>query len=144
MYEGLSYNEIAKQPGMPAVPTLSNWGKKKNTDGLTWDDEMEQFQSERFALLAPGGLAVKILRAIEHLMNKDVSKLTGKDADALAKYHKAFVRIVDKKYHVHMMFEVLGDFLVFLKNNYPDLVKDGKVFNAIRNFKNTLLTKLGE
>lgn len=144
VYEGLSYNLISKSPGMPSPATLIKWGKKKNKDGMNWDDEMEQFQSEKFALMAPGGLAIKILKAIEHLMSKDVRKLTPKDADALSKFHKSFVRIVDKRYHVHMMFEVMKDLVLFLKQEYPDLIKDGKLFNSFRLFKNNLLTRMGE
>lgn len=143
VYDGQTANAISKMEGMPTAATILKRAKATNNEGLNWDDEKQQFQSERLALLAPGGLAIKIFEKIEKFLTKDITKFSTKDADAIAKLHKSLERVLDKRYHVHMMIEVLTDYMKFLRENYPELVADGKIFNSARNYKNTMLNKLG-
>ncbi len=144
VYEGSTASAISQIKGMPTPATILKKAKEKNPEGLDWYDEQKQFKAERLELLAPGGMTVKILKLMEKFLSKDIKKFSTKDADALSKLHKSFMQIADKRYHIHMMFEVLGDYLKFLNEFYPELVVDGKIFNSARNFKNQLLTRLGE
>lgn len=135
--EGLSAKEIARRfKGKPSAQTVSNWASEKRKDGsLTWNEERDDLERQAYENMSPEAQAQKILKRINFILNKDITKFNTKEADALAKLQKLMERVIDKKYQIPMMFELLTKFTEFLKDNYQELLSD-EMLNAIKHFKN--------
>ncbi len=136
--QGKSALEISKHFGSkPSVQTIINWSKKKNSEGVSWEDEREQFEVEEYESLSPQSQAKKILRKINVVLSKSDRSFTTKDADALSKLQKSMEKLIDKKFQIPTMFKLLTHFLEFLSANYKNLVT-AELINATRHFKNVL------
>lgn len=131
--EGLSALEISKHfHKMPTAQTILNWAKKEG-----WEEEKKNFRDSQYEKLSPRGIAEKILEKIDRILQIDSKQFTTKDADSLAKLQAALQRITDRKYQLPMLFQLLTDFIEFLKGNYSHLITPDFV-KAIREFKEKL------
>lgn len=135
--KGLTAAEISKQlHGMPSPQTISGWALKGN-----WKKSREDVTQAYYDRVSPGSMAQKILGKIAFILDQDDKKFTSKDADALAKLRVTMERIMDKKYQIPMMYEVLEMEVEFLSKNYPALATPD-LFIAIRHFKNELKSSI--
>lgn len=133
--DGKSALEISKiYQKKPTAQTILNWAKK-----FDWDTEKEKAIQDKFDAISPKNLASKILEQISAIVNKD--GFTPKDADALAKLQSALQKVTDKNYQLPVMYQVLTDFLEFIRINYPLLLTDDLI-KAVRDFKNEIKAKL--
>lgn len=139
--DGISAREISRQyEGKPSAQQIMNWARKK-INGQTWEEERDEYQAHEYETLSPQGQVQKILLRINKLLTEDISRFTTKDADAIAKLQKTMERIVDKKFQIPMMFELLTKLIEFLMKHYAEIVTHD-FLNAIRHFKNELRERL--
>jgi len=137
--QGSSALNISNQfGGAPSPQTITNWANTPDSDGLSWLDQRNSFAQKEYEKLSPQSQAQKILERINLLLQKSPEKFTTKDADALAKLQKVMEKLVDKRYHLPVMFNLLTDFLNFLKINYPLLITP-ELINSVRHYKNTFI-----
>lgn len=140
--EGWNYFKIAaKYHFHPAHNTIELWAKKEQSNGLTWLLEKEQYENLVYENLSPQALAEKILQRIHFILQKDVTQFSDKDSDSFSKLMKGMERLVDKKFQIPMLYEMLTKFVDFLKDNYKGLVTE-ELINAVRHFKNELKSEL--
>lgn len=144
--EGKSALQIAEALSGPTHQTISNWARqnraKKGEPLRNWITEREEHINALYVKLSPKQQAQKFLDKIDRLLAKPTEDFDTKDADALSKLHKAMQDILDDKYQLPMMFQVLGDLIGFLKLHYGELVTEQFV-NAIRHFKNLKMQEAG-
>ena len=136
--EGKSALDISKKyKGNPSPQTIAGWAKNNG-----WDKDRKQRTHDEYEKLSPQHLANKLLKHISDILNK--KKFTTKDADALAKLRITMEKIVDKKFQIPMMYELLTKFINFLNKNYPDfMVANEEIFyNAVLHFKNEMKAEL--
>lgn len=139
---GKSALEISKQyGGKPTAQAVLNWSRELNKEGVSWEDERDEYQQREYEKLSPQSQADKILKRIDLLLQKSPKSFTTKDADALAKLQKVMEKLVDKKFQIPTMYHVLTRLLEFISLNYKSLLGD-ELINAIRHFKNQLKEEL--
>lgn len=140
--EGISVRELSRQyNGNPSAQCIIYWSRQRVEGKPTWEEERDEYQANEYEKLSPQNQVQKILMRINKILSQDVSTFTTKDADALAKLQKMMERIVDKKFQIPMMFELLTKEIEFLMRHYSELVTTD-FLNAIRHFKNELKEKL--
>lgn len=143
--QGMTCIDIARLDDKnPTQQSIYNRSKKKQPNGLTWEDEKNQRIEAHYNSIAPQSQVNLILGKINQTLLKP--GLDTKDSDALVKYHKFLKEMTDWRYHAPMIFQVIDRLLDFVSANYPELLKDkDSVFtNTIRHFKNDLIKELGE
>jgi hypothetical protein len=138
-----SYQKISDYyDGSPSAQCIQQWATKKDArTGKSWADERNEKADGKYLALSPQAQASKVLERINFLLADDVENWDPKQADALAKTQKVLEKIVDKKFQVPMMYELLKKLIEFLKLHYSDQVT-AELLNAIRHFKNELRKKL--
>jgi transposase len=143
VHEGLSARVISKgYDGKPSIQTIINWSIIINKDGSNWVSERDEFIQKQYEKLSPQSQAGKILERINILLQKPSKSFTTKDADALAKLQKVMEKLIDKNFQLPVMYSMLSDFVVFLKDNYIELLlPELGLLNAVRHFKNNLKDK---
>lgn len=128
--------------GNPTMQSISNWANAINKEGKNWKDEREDYEQYYYEQLSPKNLASKIMMKIDSFLSKSNEDFNVKDADALSKLRVSLEKITDKRYQIPMMYQLLQDEIVFLREHYPELSEE-PLINAIRHFKNTLKERLG-
>jgi hypothetical protein len=135
--EGKSPRDIEKiYDGNPTHQTIENWAKKENRDGKTWYALRDDWRDDQYNAISPKALASKIISQISGEMSSD-----NFSADRLAKLVRALERITEATYQLPAMYEMLTDFLAYLKQHYPHLLTEDLVA-AVREFKNSLRGRL--
>lgn len=138
-----SCSEISRElgDGAPHHNTILRWSKKVDPrTGKTWEDERLDYQHSEYENASPKAMAQKIVDKINGILESE-DFVVGRDSDALWKLQKAFEKLVDKKHQLTIMFDMLSDLMVFIKNYYPGLFSD-ELINAIRQFKNETYKRL--
>lgn len=139
--EGLNVETISQRmKGRPHQNSIRKWARKKE-NGKTWYDLRNEYQDMLYENLSPQSQAEKILQRINFVLQKDLSQFSTADADSLAKLQKMMERVVDKKFQIPMLYELLTKLIEFLKSNYKELVTK-ELINAVRHFKNELKNEL--
>lgn len=142
--QGKSAVEIARELNGPTHQTITNWANRQrkapNGKLTSWVIERAEFSEAEYARLSPAAQAQKIMAQMNMIISKPPSSFTTKDADALAKMQKLLSEVTAAKYQVPMMFEVLTDFVGFLKLHYPEQLSE-PFNNALLHFKNVKLAE---
>lgn len=136
--KGLSVRTISKQfSGAPSETTIKKWAKTSDDNGFNWYDYRDEYQSSMIENLSPEKQAAKLMERVNYLLNSDVSEWDHKVGDELSKLRIFMARVLDKKYQLPAMYEVLKKLIEFLKVRYPGIVT-AELVNAVRHFKNEL------
>lgn len=142
VHEGKSETEIAKIfSGNPTAATVGNWMRAKDEDGKTWLDERREYEQEQYERISPKAISGKILKRIEELLN--AKKFGTKQADALAKMHKALLQIGEPKHQVPIMYTLLTEFVTFLKRSEYQKLLTKEFLDAVRDFRTEIRKKSG-
>lgn len=140
--EGKSEVDIAKNfDNKPNATTVRNWIKEKNPEGKSWEDERREYENDQYEKISPKNIASKILKRIEHILDKE--KFNNKDADALAKLQKTLSQLVETKYQIPAMYQMLTDFMIYLKSQseYQKLIT-AELIEAVKDFRTEIRKKL--
>lgn len=122
--------------GRPSWQTVQKWTHDLDSEGRDWKELREEFRNTNYENISPQQQAKKILEKINEILHNE-DKWDVKHADALSKLQKTFEKIVDVKYQIPVMFQLLTDLLKYLKKYYPEFVTED-FLSAIRDFKNYL------
>lgn len=112
----------------PSANTIKSWADKK-ADGKTWWDERKEFEKDEYENISPKRLTQKILKRVSDLLDKpDFS------SDALAKELSALKKISDPENQIHVMYQMLTDFMVFIREQRPQLLNE-ELTDVFRDFR---------
>lgn len=138
--DGLTPEEASiRFGGNPAAATIRNWASRPDKGGLTWWDHKHELEDALYNATTPRALASRLMEEIERVIMR--KELDEKKADALAKYVRVLKEVADPKHQVSAMYQVLGDLMAFLHENYPASLTP-TLAEAIREFKNQLRKRL--
>lgn len=124
----------------PSANTIMKWAKEKNKDGKDWFDQRREWEENEYEKISPRNIAGKILGRIDQILSKD--KFGSKDADALAKLQKNLEKITDVRYQIPVMYQLLTEFMSFLKLHHRDLITPSLV-EGFKDFRTEIRKKLG-
>jgi hypothetical protein len=141
--KGYSPRKISDEMGgSPHHQTIRQWAKKPNKKtGKDWYDEREELRQKKYESSSPQAITLKILDKINDLLK--VENFTPKDADALAKLQSSLNKIVDRKFQIPVMFDMLENLVRFARNRHPKVCDDDFII-MIREFKNDLYARLNQ
>jgi hypothetical protein len=136
--DGLPAYEISKlYAGHPSTQTVLNWA-----DRFSWYKDRQDLEVKAYEALTPQSIQQKFLQKVNFILNKDLSELKSKDADAIIKFIKSMKELLNKDFQLPMMYQVLTDLLEFIHKNYPEFMKVNENFLIIiQHFKNELLER---
>jgi hypothetical protein len=139
----LSFEKISEYfNGTPTAQCIQQWATKPDKkSGKSWKDERREKADGKYLNLSPQAQANKIMERINFLLESPVESWDPRQADALAKTQKTLEKLVDKKFQIPMMFELLRLLVEFLKMHYPEFITP-EFLNALRHFKNDKKKKL--
>jgi uncharacterized protein Usg len=123
--------ERALAPDGPVAQTINNWAQQADGNGKTWHDLRDERRERLFRETSPEQMAAKLMQRMDTALDKPGTK----GADELAKYAAVFQDIVDPRYQLSMVFQVLTDFVQFCQDEHPDLIAEGDLTDAARRFK---------
>jgi len=120
--------------GRPTHQIIALWAKKGN-----WKKERQDYEQRYYEKISPNVVAQNLYEKIAVILAR--KNFSSKDADALAKLHKTLGVIINPSYQLPIMYQVLKEYIDFMKRNYPKLITD-ELINSIRHFKNELRERL--
>ncbi len=120
-----------KMGGRPSESTIKKWAADEN-----WFLDVKSPEE-----ISPRAIAAKILKKISFLLEKENNEFTVKDAEAIARFQKALERITDIKYQLPVMYQMLTDLLIHIREEHPEVYSD-KLITAIRHFKEKMKNRL--
>ncbi len=126
--------------GYPSRQCIHNWAARRDADGNNWYDLRTKLVEDLVSSTTPEKLMTRILEKINSIL-EDPSFDT-KKADQLSKLTKVFREIVDTRYHVQVMYQVMTDFVTFARKHYPDALTR-ELLEVVRDFKNEVRGRLG-
>jgi len=123
--------------GRPSANTITNWADHVDEEtGKTWWDERREFAKKAFEELSPKRITTKILQRISDLL--DDPKFS---SDALAKEMRALERLTSPDNQIHVMYQMLTDFMLFIKEKNPALLSK-ELNDMFRDFRTHLRARL--
>jgi hypothetical protein len=122
--------------GRPTPQIIAVWAKKSKP---TWQEERIKNEQRYYERISPNVVAQNLYEKIATILARE--NFNSQDADALAKLHKTLETIINPSYQIPIMYQVLKEFIDFMKSNYPKLITDNLI-NSIRHFKNELRERL--
>jgi len=129
-------NQIARQfHNRPNANTITNWAIKGN-----WDRQRQEWEDAEYEKISPQALATRVIKRI--IQTLDDPDFNNKSADALAKLQKTLEKIVDIRYQIPIMYQLLTDLVEFLQANHKKLISV-QLIDAIRDFRNEIRRRLG-
>lgn len=131
--------EIHNLLGEPSIATLYRWASDPDSAGVTWKDLRKEEREQRYEETGPKAIAAKIIARIDEILSKET--FDNKDADALAKLQSHLEKVTDARYQIPVMYDVLTDLLIFLKDHYQEQLTPA-LLSAVRRFKNELRERL--
>jgi hypothetical protein len=139
----LSFEKISEYfDGTPTAQCIQQWANKPDKKtGKSWKDERKEKADNKYLNLSPQAQANKIMERINYLLQSPVESWDPRQADALAKTQKTLEKLVDKKFQIPMMYELLKNQIDFFKLHYPDILTP-EYLNAVRHYKNETKKKL--
>jgi len=133
--EGWTPHRIAKfYDNSPTAITIHSWSKRIDQFGKSWIDYRAEHQHNVYLKASPKALMDKIYDKLMIYVDMDVKSFTTKDADAMLKLLKSIQSLVDPKKNLVIILPALTEFMLFLRENYPDLARNEQLRNSINHF----------
>ncbi len=126
-------HEVGVSPAIVGV-----WARKKDEDGLTWHDYRAMREDQMYEEMSPKALAKKILEVIWQKVRAE-----NVNADEIVKLTKSLNSIVEEKYKLPTMYEMLRDLIDFIQTKYPHLIAGTDLITAISEFRAIIRQRLG-
>lgn len=137
VYDDLTAEEISEIfNGNPTASAIRYHIKNEK-----WDDEKKRVQEVNYSKISPAAMANKVLEKIYGILSSD--EFSTKDADKLAKLQATLSKLLDSKYQIPMLYQMLTGFTVFVKENHPKAFSR-ELIDAARDYKNHMLKELGK